>query len=115
MRWRVYYGDGVCFDASQGTAADAPALDVQMIAVADPDHGWHLCRSADYYWYLPERDTWSCGDIFGLWDYLSRPGMKRVLFGRTTDIATFQAILKRAMNDMPQKTGWQPNERKLCQ
>lgn len=109
MKWRIYYGDNSVFDDIQGTAWEVPARDVQMIAVADPEHGWYLCRSNDYYWYLPEMDAWQGGDIFGLWDYLIEPGKKRVLFGRTISNSEFQKILTRAYNDQP-KTGWQPGE-----
>ena len=110
MRWRIYYGDGSTWDAEQG-AFDAPTRNVQMVAVADPDHGWYLCRSNDYYWLLPN-DTWQGGDIFGLWDYLIEPGAKRVLFGRTITNREFEAILLGAYNDpaIPQKTGRRPNE-----
>lgn len=113
LRWRIYYGDGTTFDVRDGHAFDAPARNVQMIAVADPDHGWYLCRSDDYYWWLPQTDTWQGGDKFGLFDYLIEPGPKRVLFGRTIGNAQFNAIFDRAMNDpeIPQKSGWQPRER----
>lgn len=111
MRWRIYYGDGSTWDAEQG-AFDAPARNVQMVAVADPDHGWYLCRSNDYYWLLPN-DTWQGGDIFGLWDYLIEPGAKRVLFGRTVPNEDFQRIFMRACYDpdIPKKTAWRPGER----
>jgi len=109
MRWRIYYGDGTHYGDSDAFAA--PARNVQMVAVADPDHGWYLCRSNDFYWYL-DNDTWQGGDIFGLWDYMIEPGMKKVLFGRTVTNAEFEAILMRAYNDpdIPQKTGWRPLE-----
>lgn len=110
MRWRIYYGDGTTWNDD---AFAAPARNVQMIAVADPNHGWYLCRSSDYYWYLADSDTWQSGDLFGLFDYLIEPGKKRVLFGRTITNREFEAILTRAYNDpeIPQKTGWQPRER----
>lgn len=111
MRWRIYYTHST-FDARDGPAYKAPARDVQAIAVADPDHGWYLCRSGDFYWYLPDTDTWNCGDLFGLFDYLIEPGPKRVLFGRTCTHDEFAAVLERAYNDpdIPQKTGWRPRE-----
>ncbi len=111
LRWRIYYGDGTTFDARDGGAFEAPARNVQMIAVADPDHGWYLCRSNDFYWWLPN-DTWQGGDMFGLFDYLIEPGQKRVLFGRTIGHEAFAAIKPRAYEDpdIPQKTGWRPGE-----
>jgi hypothetical protein len=109
-RWRIYYGDGAVVSDADSTAYGVSALDVQMIAVADPEHGWYLCRSCDYYWYYPETDTWGCGEQFGLWDYLTQPGAKRVLFGRTISNAAFEAILTRAYEDW-NKHGWRPRER----
>lgn len=108
-RWRIYYGDGTVFTDHDGVAFAAPALNVQMIAVADDDHGWYLCRSSDYYWYLPESDAWQGGDTFGLWDYLAQPGAKRVMFGRTIGNDAFSAILTRAYDEW-NKTGWRPGE-----
>lgn len=109
LSWRIYYGDGSHYD---GDPYLAPARNVQMVAVSDPEHGWYLCRSNDFYWYLADTDTWQGGDHFGLWDYLIEPGPKKVLFGRTIGNAEFEAILVRAYNDpeIPQKTGWRPGE-----
>lgn len=111
LRWRIYYGDGTVYDP--GNPFDAPAQNVQMIANGDRNHGWSLARSNDYYWYEEDLDEWNGGDIFGLWDYLTRPGHKKVLFGRTILTEEFQAILTRAVNDpdIPQKTGWYQMER----
>lgn len=113
LRWRIYYQGGATFDSRDGSAFEAPARGVQMIAVADPEHGWYLCRGDHFYWWLPS-DSWQGGDIFGLFDYLIEPGVKRVLFGRTVTNAEFSEILQRAQNDpdIPQKTGWQPDERR---
>jgi hypothetical protein len=107
--WKVYYSHG----SYQGDPWSAPARDCQMIAVDDHEHGWYLCRSDNFYWYLPDSDTWQGGDIFGLWDYLIEPGPKKVLFGRTCTNDEFAAVLNLALNDpdIPQKTAWRPRER----
>lgn len=109
--WRVYYGDGTVFDPGMGSPYDAPARNVQMVAVADPEHGWYLCRGTDFYWLL-DNGGWRGGDIFGLWDYLIEPGPRKVLFGRSVTHDEFEAILLRALNDpeMPQKTAWREGE-----
>jgi hypothetical protein len=111
MRWRIYYGDGSTYDSRDGAAWNAPARDCQMVAVADPDHGWFLCRSDDFYWYVAASDEWVGGDNFGLWDYLIEPGPKRVLFGRTISNAQFQAIFERACAEWT-KTGFRPHEQR---
>jgi hypothetical protein len=114
IRWRVYYGDGSIYDDDNGEAWDAPTRNVQFVLTSSPEHNWDLCRFYDYYWYLPELDRWSGGDIFGLFDYLIEPGQKKVLFGRTITNAEFQKVFDRACADQsaPMKTGWQLRERK---
>jgi hypothetical protein len=113
MKWRIYYGDGSHYDSRDGSAFDAPGRNVQMIAGPDPDHGWYMWRSTDFYLYLEAEDRWIGADIFGLWDYLIEPGPKKVLFGRTISNADFQKILIHADNDpdIPKKTAWRPEER----
>lgn len=111
MRWRIYYGDESIYESENPW--DAPGSNVQMIANADPNHGWALEMGRDYYWYEEEVDQWFNGDLFGLYDYLLRPGRKKVLFGRTLGEEQYKKILKRALNDqtLPQKTGWNPGEK----
>jgi hypothetical protein len=112
LRWRIYYGDESVYDP--GDPYDAPGLNVQMIANGHREHGWSLIRQVDYYWYVHERDEWDGGDIFGLWDYLSQPGPRKVIFGRNASNETFNRILARAVDDpdIPQKTSWKPGERR---
>lgn len=115
FRWRIYYGDGSVYDNGMGSAYDAPAVNVQAVVISDRDHGWYCCRSDDFYWYLPEEDRWYSGERFGLFDYLTQPGMKKALFGRSIPDWEYQRILDIAMNDpdLPKKTGWQAKERRL--
>jgi hypothetical protein len=114
MRWRIYYGDGSTYDDSNGAAWDAPAVNVQAVVVADRDNGWYICRADDHYWYREGDDSWYSGDRFGLFDYLTQPGRKRVLFGRSIGNIEYRQILDRAMNDpdIPTKTGWKPDEKR---
>jgi hypothetical protein len=101
--FRVYYGDGSTYD---GEVADAPALGVQVIVEPDARVGRVLWQRKDYYWFSDGH--WSGGDIFGLFDYLARPGMKRVLFGRSVHAATFDDILQQAIDDpdFAPKSAW---------
>lgn len=103
LLWRIYYGDGTTFDASEGSPYDAPGLNVQAIACADPDpksnKGSYAVFRFDYYWWDVEHATWFGGDLFGLFDYLQRPGNKRVVFGRTIANALHYELIDKACND----------------
>ena len=61
----------------------------------DEDVRRRLSHSADYYWY--EEGRWYGSDLFGLWDYLSRPGCKMVKFGRMIGDAQYRAVMSQAI------------------
>lgn len=102
MRWIIHYGDRQTFSDEDGDALDAPALNVQCIVQAadDPNNslGRGLQAEFDFYWFEPEaEEQWVGGDIFGLWDYLTRPGPKKVIFGRSIDTRTHMEIRMEAL------------------
>lgn len=104
MRWRVYYDDGSTYSDEDGPVALTPALGVQVIVkrdTADPidNVGRRVLDRADFYWWSDQQDEWYGGDSFGLWDYLQRPGWKKVLFGRSIPTERFTEIRKRALDD----------------
>ena len=109
--WRVYYGSGASFDSTQGPPETAPCVDVQAIVQADPSVGRHVLTRFDFYWR--DRNEWFGGDLFGLWDYLARPGLKIVKFGRALPNDRYQEIMRRANNDpdLPRKSARYPDER----
>lgn len=107
-RWRIYYADGSTFADEDGPAEDAPALGVQAInqMVGTPEGrqmlhgaGQRPNRTPVDYFVLDEGDEWLGVDLFGLWDYLQRPGWRKVLFGRTISNPEFAEILYRAGHD----------------
>lgn len=106
MRWKVYYGDGSTFSSEDGTPEECPTRGVQVVAQEDEDHGKILLTSDDYYWWDGERESWFCGDRFGLYDYLCRPGWKKVLFGRTLTDEEYEEVHSRAIGDdfLPDKS-----------
>jgi hypothetical protein len=112
VRWRIYYGDDSTFSDEDGDPSQAPALDVQVVAVADETVGRFFYSQRDYYWYDTDGGVWYAADLFGLWDYLARPGWKRVLFGRTRPRAEFEAVFRQAMADdyLPVKSAWDERE-----
>ena len=103
LKWRIYYGDGSTFDSNDGSVYDAPGIDVQAVAYHTPDPQHSTGRIPifrfDFYWWVPETEEWYGGELFGLFDYLVRPGPKKVIFGRTIDTATHQAIVNLACED----------------
>lgn len=116
ITWRIYYEDGSVFDDAQGAPEMAPGVGVQVIAQADPLVGRVLLHGGDalaggYFWY--HGGQWFHGDVFGLFDYLSRPGAKVVKFGRSVLDASFRAALQRTANDpdLPMKSARYPTER----
>jgi hypothetical protein len=99
IRWRIYYGDGtVIYDTCP--IEETPTSNVQVILWKCPVNNWLVITSYDYYVWKDVR--WFGMDIFGLWDYLTQPGWKRVLFGRAIDNKKYDDTLKQALADRKQ-------------
>jgi hypothetical protein len=119
MEWEIYYGDGSTYRYTPELDSNipevdfverAPTRDVQVIVQDDPDVGWVMLTTHDYYAW--RKDRWFGVDKFGLWDYLASDGWKKVLFGRTLTNAEYQAIYERAKKAWREKKGFKPGERK---
>lgn len=100
VAWRIYYGDGTTFSNLDGPPEAAPALNVMCVACYDDDNRRRLAHSMDYY-FCPDGTRWFGVDIFGLWDYLSRPGLKVVKFGRLIADLQYREVMAKAMQDLP--------------
>lgn len=113
--WKIYYGDRTTFDNEQGSFEDAPTLDIQCIVIKDDRVGKWVLSKMDFYWWRFDLDRWEGGDHFGLWDYLTMPGLKKVLFGRTLSNSDYDEIMKLAINDMdfPVKSAKHPLEKSI--
>lgn len=107
MGWKVYYGDGSTFSGDDGEFSLAPARGVQVIVQDHPGVGMELVTGADYYVW---GGCWRGVDIFGLFDYLIEPGMKKVIFGRTITQDEYNKIMRGANLD---KSGWLSKERRV--
>ena len=108
--WLIAYDDGIVYTDDDGDAEDAPAFGVQAIANADSQVGRRLDSRRDYYWH--ENGCWWGGDLFGLFDYLARPGWKKVVFGRYVPADTYNAALRAALEHpgLPVKSAWDDRE-----
>lgn len=111
--WKVWYADGTTYTAADGGPAGAPARGVQAVTYPSDRVGVRVLTGHDYYWWDDEQAAWLGGDSFGLWDYLARPGWKRVLFGRTLPDDEYRALMAqvRADPDLPDKSAHHPDER----
>ena len=98
VRWRIYYGDRTTFSDLEGPPENAPCTNVTVIAYYDADNRRRLCHGNDYYWFDA---YWHGGDLFGLWDYLARPGAKVVKFGRSIGDLAWRKIMSKADHDLP--------------
>lgn len=96
LNFRIYYGDGSTVDSDVDPFL-VPGLNVQAIVQADQDCGRYVLHHCDFYWW--ENEQWYQSDHFGLWDYLQRPGPKKVIFGRSLDNVAYKTILTHALND----------------
>lgn len=96
MRWAVYYADGSKATGVGANVETVPARGVIAIAEESARVGRTVTTKCDYYWW---DDGWHGGDLFGCWDYLCRPGWKRVLFGRSIPADEYEAIVTRATED----------------
>jgi hypothetical protein len=112
VRWRIYYGDGTTASDGAGDLYTVRSTNVQAIVQADDDVGRYVLHSADFYWWDRDAGQWFQSDQFGLWDYLSRPGPAKVLFGRSLANVQFKDLLDIALTDpdFPPKSGRRPGE-----
>ncbi len=65
MEWRIYYGDGfVVHGSTRREWVDAPAADVQVIALMEPGPtGWTYCENG-YNHAVTDRQLWTGQDEY---------------------------------------------------
>ena len=108
MDYKVYYSDGTTY---AGDPFKAPAMDVQIILHADKEHGRRMVTGADY--YVWEFESWYPVDQIGMFCYLIRPGVKRVLIGHMIPNEQYGVIraAAEADTDFPERTAYHLFER----
>lgn len=115
LKWRVYYDDGSTYDNEDGPPEEAQKQGVICTVARDERVGRTITTQYDFYWWNYEEEEWWGSDKFGLWDYLTRPGEKIVLFGRSVPRDKYRSIHQDAVNDedFPQKSGWEKGEHRI--
>lgn len=100
-RFRIHYDDG---STVSGDIATVPCDGVIVIAQEDAEVGRELLHMKDFYYW--EHDRWFGCDLYGLFDYLRRPGWKKIVAGRNTTPANYHRLMDRARldPDLPGKT-----------
>lgn len=103
-RWRIYYDDGRTCDSSSSPLEHVSCDGVIVIAQEDGDVGRELLHLKDFYYW--DSGKWYGCDCYGLFDYLRRPGWKKMVAGRNTTHANYHALMDRARLDpwLPFKT-----------
>ena len=97
MRWIIYYGDGSEFTSDDGTPADAPAENIQIIAQNDIEVGRELLSMFDFYRYDPIQEKWIGHDIHGLLTYFRMSGVVKQAV--TLPNRVYRELLSRAASD----------------
>ena len=110
LRWRIYYDDREPFTDRDGPPELAPGSGVQAIVQWKRATGFEVLNGEHYYTWTGDR--WLSMNEHGLWDYLSTPGWKKVLFGRYISDELYNDILRAAKHDpdFPAKA-WKGGER----
>lgn len=93
----IYYDDGSECLSSDGRLESIPGQGVIVVAQSDSDVGRELLHMKDY--YCLDHGRWLGMDTYGLYDYLARPGWKKVLAGRTVPYSVYSSIFGRASTD----------------
>jgi hypothetical protein len=112
MWWIAFYHDGT-FCSRDGGPDEAPARGVQVVIQHCRRHGQEMITNR--HWYAWDRGRWvGLETVDGLWDYLWRPGWKRVLSGRVIDRETYNRILAQASaycryGDKRAAAPWEPD------
>jgi hypothetical protein len=100
ISWRVYYAGGGTFSSDDGSAFEAPAVDVLCAVKADSTVGRVVLSGSDYYWWDSARSEWFGGDAAGFWQYMMfGRGPKAVLFGRYVSNEEFHDCMVTALAD----------------
>lgn len=108
--WKVRYDNRAPFSDRDGPPQAAPGLGVLTVTQADADHGRYVLAGDPYFWW--EDGRWWSGDLLGCWDYLTRPGWRKVLFGRQVDNDRYTQTLRASDQDpdFAVRTAWRPGE-----
>lgn len=91
--WAIFYADGTIVNDQECEPSLVPKTGVVAIAHMTPD-GKRIQRGREFYWFTDDPDySIYGGDLFGLWEKLTKSGSHIVLFGRSIPDSTFRDIV----------------------
>jgi len=114
VKWKIYYSDGSTIGSENVTPWSLEKRsDVQVIVQESDEHNWVTRSGSDYYVWDSRggNPKWFRADIFGLYDYLLKPGFKCVLFGIEIESKTFREIFNKARSEFGVKEAYEKAER----
>ncbi len=112
MKWCVYYIDGNTFDNTQGDPCDVPGGGVLAVVQEDDSVGVLVHQQNDFYCFDEQFGGWAGMDVFGLTQYLMKPGLKIIKLGEAMSTERYKKMLQcvRDNPDLPDKSARYPWE-----
>jgi len=112
MVWCVYYVDGKRFSSLDGQPQEAPGGGVLAVVQDDAEVGVLVHQQNDFYCYGEEFGGWAGMDVFGLAQYLMKPGFKVVKLGEVMSTDKYKAMLAEIRKNpmLPSKSARYPWE-----
>jgi len=112
FRWRIYYVDDSSFGNGDGEPQDAPGGGVVAVVQEDSRVGVTVHHQNDFYVFAEEFGGWYGVDVFGLTQYLMRPGFKIVKLGEVMTTKKYLALIHTIKQDpdLPTKSARYPWE-----
>lgn len=112
MRWRIHYIGGETFSHLDGNPEAAPGGGVLAVAQEDDVVGAAIHHQNDFYCFGEQFGGWYGMDVFGLTQYLMRPGLKVVKLGEVMTTSAYRALIDELKKDpdLPTKSAHYPWE-----
>ncbi len=114
MRWCVYYVDGSAFSNVNGEPVNAPGGGVLAVVQEDSTVGVLVHHQNDFYCFDEQFGGWTGMDVYGLTQYLMKPGFKVIKIGEAMSLARYKEMIACIKKDpnLPHKSARYPWEAK---
>ncbi len=112
MKWCIHYINGFIFDNTFGEPENAPGGGVLAVVQEDYAVGVLVHQQNDFYCFDEQFGGWAGMDVFGLTQYLMKPGFKVIKLGEVMSTERFKSMLAQIRSDpnLPNKSARYPWE-----